>query len=138
MGCYRSDQNIELDYNAFDLEYVGEDVFELISTFSFTQVINISGSDVEVPSASHKFRVNHELLLIGSVPYQIQVSPTSLPTTDTSPDGTMVLNRYNLVGDEYFEIEYLFVNPGDEICSEYRLGNDESWGKAYALCATVE
>jgi len=36
------------------------------------------------------------------------------------------------------EIEYLYVNRGDEICAEYQLGNHESWGRIYTVCTTVE
>lgn len=138
LGCYRSDQDIVLNYNAFDPEYAGEDIFELVSTFSFTQILAIDGIDVEVPSASHKFRVKNELLQIETVPYQIRLTPTSLPSVDSSPSEALILNRFNANQDDIFEVEYLFVNPGDEICAEYQLGNHESWGKAYLLCTTVE
>jgi|GEM_PF-5997600 len=53
------------------------------------------------------------------------------------PAGVEVLNRYNLNGQDYYEIEYLYVNPGDEICAEYQLGNHESWGRIYTVCTTV-
>lgn len=123
-GCYKDalDDRLPTD-NPFDREYDGPTVF--VSEGTYTQVTNIG--PVSVLRQVIAFRVRSELFL-SPTPYSVQVR-------DLQSGVTELLNA-DPPGSDNFKF-FREPAPGQSICLELRLSNNQSAAGPTTICATL-
>lgn len=123
-GCFKDDVDVaRLTNNPFDPEYTGPPVFEGQGTS--LQQVSIGGSTVLYQVIA--FRVRSELFL-APASYGVEVrDQQSGQVLNLSPDPP---------GSDQFRYRRAPL-PGQPVCLELRLSNDQSTARAETLCATL-
>lgn len=123
-GCYKEAiEGAPLTSNPFDRDYEGPSVF--VSEGTYTQITNIG--PVSVLRQVIAFRVRTELFL-SPAPYSVQVK-------DLQSGVTELLNA-DPPGSDNFKF-FREPAPGQSICLELRLSNNQSAAGPTTICATL-
>ncbi len=124
MGCYKDDLDVaDLNNNPFDPEYVGPAVFELEGTY--TQFVDLG--EFTVLYQVIEVRVREDLFL-SSAAYTVQLTDLQLGMVQNvvpDPPGSNIWKYYREPA------------PGQEICVELRLANNQSTAGATTFCVTL-
>jgi len=124
-GCYKDNVDLsELNTNPFDRDYSGPAVFEFEETF--LQTVNIGGTNVLYQVIV--FRVKEELFL---APASYSVQLRDLQNEDPNASATPVSP-----GSSRYRYQRAPA-PGQQICLELRLANNQSGARAETICATL-
>ncbi|MBK7941114.1 MAG: hypothetical protein IPJ87_04445 [Flavobacteriales bacterium] len=122
-GCYKDDIDLaELTNNPFDADYAGPAIFSL-DTIYVEQVLGPPNFFRQVV----QFKVNASLFL-ASASYQVEVHDLIEGTrtlVGQVPPGSHTLRFYRL--------EY---QPGQGVCLEMRLTNNNAFGRPETICGT--
>lgn len=123
-GCYKDEVDVSrLTNNPFDPQYVGPPVFEGQGTS--LQQVNIGGATVLYQIIA--FRVRSELFLSPAT-YGVEVRDQQSGQVQVlSPDPP---------GSDQFRYRRAPL-PGQPVCVELRLSNDQSTARAETLCVTL-
>lgn len=124
-GCYKDNVDVsELNTNPFDRDYEGPAVFEFEETF--LQTVNIGGTNILYQIIV--FRVKEELFL-SPASYSVQLR--DLQNEDPNATATPVSP-----GSARFRYQRAPA-PGQQVCLELRLANNQSAARAETICATL-
>lgn len=124
-GCYKDNVDVsELNTNPFDRDYAGPAVFEFQETF--LQTVNIGGTNVLYQVIV--FRVKEELFL---APASYSVQLRDLQNEDPNATATPVSPGSSLYRYQRAPA------PGQQICLELQLFNNQSGARAETICATL-
>ena len=123
-GCYKDEVDIAaLNNNPFDPAYEGSPVFVMVDTY--TEIVNIGVGNVLYQVM--EFRVNEQLFL-SPASYSVQVHDLQSGVTELmNPDPP---------GGSTFKF-YRQPAPGQSICLEVRLSNNQSVAGPETICATL-
>ncbi len=124
-GCYKDEVDVSmLNTNPFDRDYSGEPVFVFEETF--LQTITVGGNNLLFQIIVFQVR---EDLFLSPTAYTVEVR--DLQNQDPNATVTPVepgSNRFRYQRSPA---------PGEEVCLELRLSNNQSAARAEVICATL-
>ncbi len=122
-GCYKDDVDVSARTdNPFDADYTGPTVFALDSIF-VEQVVGPPSYSRQVV----QFKVNDGLFL-APASYQVEVHDLL--------EGTRTLVGQVPPGSHLLRFHRLEFTPGQEVCLELRLTNNNAFGRPETICGT--